>query len=253
MVFASQGLCNFLGMFQTVLPAFSVAIVTVLCITRTVQLFLLVRKPSKLAIFAVLILYLAYLIISEAVPVITGTFKFIYTKQEIYCWDIPASQGSRARTAAYIEIAMDWISFSIPVIPIITCCIISTTKILLSKKICASDTMLKDLKSRATITILVFTAAYILFNIPIFVIQLLRVLLFVHDESYPGRYFSNYFMYQYGWNIAKMLLPAINAAVNPIIYFSRMLRFRMWILKFHARAVVLENTKTDNRITESPL
>ena len=253
MVFASQGLCNFLGMFQTVLPAFSVAIVTVLCITRTVQLFLLVRKPSKLAIFAVLILYLAYLIISEAVPVITGTFKFIYTKQEMYCWDIPANQGSGARTAAYIEIAMDWISFSIPVIPIITCCIISTTKILLSKKICASDTMLKDLKSRATITILVFTAAYIMFNIPIFILQLLRVLLFVHDESYPGRYFSNYFMFQYGWNIAKMLLPAINAAVNPIIYFCRMLRFRMWILKFHTRTVVLENTKTDNRITESPL
>ena len=249
MLFTVPGMCTFLGMFQTILPAFSVAIVTVLCLTRTIQLFFLVRKPNKLAIFAGLTVYLAYLIISEAVPVFCGTFKFIYTKQEVYCWDIPAHSGPEARTAKYIEIAMDWISFSIPVIPIITCCVVSTTKIWLSRRICASN---KDLKSRATITIMIFTAAYIVFNIPIFIVQLLRVLLFAHNEDYPGRYFSNYFMYQYGWNLAKMLLPTMNSAVNPIIYFTRMFKLRRWMLRVIKRRVLQsECTNIDPVVTVS--
>jgi hypothetical protein len=204
-----------------------------------------------------LTIYLAYLIISEAVPVLSGTFVFFYSTHEVYCWDVPAKPGNGTSSAAYIEIAMDWISFSIPVIPIITCCIISTTKIWLSRKIAASDNQLKDLKTRATITILIFTAAYIAFNIPIFIVELLRVLLFAHNESYPGRYFSNYFMYQYGWNISKMLLPAVNSALNPVIYFARMFRFRAWLLGFHTR--VLQSVRSmrcrvvDHLVTQSHL
>ena len=248
MLFAIQGMCTFLGMFQTILPAFSVAIVAVLCITRTIQLFLLVRKPNKLAILSILTLYLAYLIISEAVPVLCGTFKFIYTEQEMYCWDVPVNLGEESRMAAYIEIAMDWISFSIPVIPIITCCIISTTKIWFSRNISPSNSSLMDLKSRATTTIMIFTAAYIVFNLPIFIVQLLRVLLFAHNESYPGRYFSNYFMYQYGWNVSKALLPAVNSAVNPVIYFARMFKFREWLLRFHTKVLQSECITIDHVI-----
>lgn len=240
-------------MAQTVLPAFSVAIVTVLCVTRTVQLFLLVTRPNKKAIFSILILYLAYLIISEAVPVLCGVFRFIYTPTEIYCWDIP-SDPANSGSAAYVEIAMDWISFSIPVLPILVCCVVSTTKIWRSRKVVGGSAAPgKDLKTRATVTILIFTAVYIVFNIPIFLVQLLRVLLFVHHEGYPGRYFSNYFMYQYGWNITKMLLPVMNSAINPVIYFTRMLRFRKWIMSLRTRPneVVLSGVQDRADLTVS--
>ena len=99
---------------------------------------------------------------------------------------------------------------------------------------------------------MIFTAAYIVFNIPIFIVQLLRVLLFAHNEDYPGRYFSNYFMYQYGWNLAKMLLPTMNSAVNPIIYFTRMFKLRRWMLRvFKRRVLQSECTNIDPVVTVS--
>ena len=78
--------CTILGCLQTVLPAFSVSIVAVLCTSRTVQLFCLVRKPNKIGIFVGLFLYLTYLVLAEFVPVFMGTFRFLYWPTEIYCW-----------------------------------------------------------------------------------------------------------------------------------------------------------------------
>ena len=228
MWFKNQLFCTIFGMLQTILPAFSVAIVGTLCISRTVQLFLFTRKLNKKLILFLLFSYLAYLVISEAVPVLVGRLHFSYTSTEIYCWDRSVN-STKYPNVAYIDIAMDMMSFSLPVVPILLCCIVSTAKIRLSRKVTASNG--NSLKTRATITIMIFTVTYVIFNIPIFVVQVLRVNLFTLQENYPGRYFGNFFMYQYGWNMAKMLLPACNAAVNPVIYLARIARYRMWLMR----------------------
>ena len=125
---------------------------------------------------------------------------------------------------------MDWVSFAIPVLPVLLCCLLSTSKIWFSTRFTSSLNHLNQVKVRATVTILIFTGTYVVFNIPIFVLFVLRLLLFPLKEKYPGRFFSNWFIYRYGWNLCKMLLPAINSALNPIIYYTRMNRFKAWLL-----------------------
>ena len=225
MWYKNQLFCTIFGMLQTILPAFSVAIVGALCISRTVQLFLFTRKVNKKLILFLLFSYLAYLVIGETVPVLLGRLYFSYISTEIYCWDSPVNSANISKVE-YINIARDMVSFCLPVVPILLCCIISTVKIRLNKKVTASNG--NSLKIRASITILIFTVAYVIFNIPILVLEVMNLHTAV-EENYPGHYFDNFFMYQYGWNMAKILLPACNAAVNPVIYLARIAKYRMWL------------------------
>ena len=232
MWFGNRNFCHVTGMLGTILPAFSVAIVGTLCVSRTVQLFLMTRKVNKKFILFLLFFYFTYLVTSEVVPVLASDFVFFYTSTEIYCWD--STNSSKGKN---IDIGMDMIMFAIPVVPILLCCVVSTVKIWMTRKLACASNDINALKSRATTTILIFTLVYIIFNIPIFLVQVLRVALIFQNEPYPGKYFSNYFMYQYGWHVAKTLLPACNAAINPVIYFARIARYRVWLIRKIGRDV----------------
>ena len=83
-------------------------------------------------------------------------------------------------------------------------------------------------KRDASVTILIFTAVYAIFNIPTaicYVFHLVEVetgqksSYFVFDR--PGFYFSNF--------VLNLAIP-LNSAVNPLVYLARMKAFRSFLL-----------------------
>ena len=87
-----------------------------------------------------------------------------------------------------------------------------------------SESGMVDKQKQATITILIVTAIYIACNVPVFVSYNLFLLdMFVLDAP---RFAMTPFMNFYGWNIVYTLLVAVNAAANPLVYWTRIQKMR---------------------------
>ena len=85
------------------------------------------------------------------------------------------------------------------------------------------------MKVYASITIVIMTLVYIMFNIPVF-IQFILYLVTLYKYEYPGPLFASLWMSSYSWNILFVLCVALNATINPFIYFSRMNHFKAYVL-----------------------
>ena len=84
------------------------------------------------------------------------------------------------------------------------------------------------LKRRATVTVIIFTGAYLLFNTPL-IVNLILWVITQRYFSWPGPFYStNTFMYMYFWNLSDILFTGLNASLNPAIYFLRFPNFQTW-------------------------
>ena len=136
----------------------------VLSITRTVKILNRGRITKKI-VMIIIAYYAAFLLIHRIVALIFGYAEYVYTPAAGYCW-------SKERVDWYhdFEITVKTIVLTAPILPIIISCLISTTYIIiygknLSEQVGTGNGILR----RSTITILIFTVAYIIFNVPVFI------------------------------------------------------------------------------------
>ena len=122
------------------------------------------------------------------------------------------------------------VELAVPIPTVIISCVISTIEVLRSmqKSVTGSPHNL-SLKRRATVTIILITAIFIVLNLPVFMLEILRSasligtpVSFLHTDP---------FMYWYSWGLMRVVSYAINATVNPIVYMLRIQRYRIWIRK----------------------
>jgi hypothetical protein len=80
-------------------------------------------------------------------------------------------------------------------------------------------------QKKATVTVIIFTATYILYNIPIFLNYLIFATI-VYDNSKYTDVFNTSILYWYSWNFTYVVCTALNSTTNPMIYVFRMKKFR---------------------------
>ena len=85
-------------------------------------------------------------------------------------------------------------------------------------------------KARASMTIMLFAATFLLCNMFTFVNNFLYTLIHIFYDEYPGQVYSSTFMFFYSWSIAEIFCPVLNAALNPLLYLWRMKHLRAWVL-----------------------
>ena len=81
---------------------------------------------------------------------------------------------------------------------------------------------------RASVTLLLFTATFLLCNLPTFT----NISLYTYSglgAKYPGEVYSSNFMYFYSWVLSAVLAPGLNSTLNPVLYFYRMPGYRAWL------------------------
>lgn len=119
------------------------------------------------------------------------------------------------------------VQLALPVLPICISCLLSILSIVRSIKLTQTNRSCSALKLDATITILLVTAVYLVFNLPVFVFWII----YIKDGcTVPV---NSRFLYWYSWGFTYVVLVACNAAINPIVMMCRIAKFRsriMWIL-----------------------
>ena len=78
---------------------------------------------------------------------------------------------------------------------------------------------------KASMTVSLATALYLLCNLPFCV---LLSLAFYHGNK-PNLILTNKAVEPYIWPVAKIVLTVVNATVNPVLYYFRINKFRVWV------------------------
>ena len=153
-------------------------------------------------------------------------------------------------------------SFYIGIPPILVVFSLSISIISLCRKNSASVSRIDQKKYRAAVTMAMFSALFLICNLPCLLNNILFFLseLFYRTE-YPGPFYVGEFMFFYSWLISDVICTVINASLNPVLYFSRMVGFRNWVksrlkrknalsrsfssLRLSVLSVIISNRETD--------
>ena len=83
---------------------------------------------------------------------------------------------------------------------------------------------------RASTTITLYTAFFLLCNVPFIIIYGLNFIINADDTpDYFPSLPSSVVLDWYGWLLTKIVCVVLNAAFNPVLYYCRMVEFKAWI------------------------
>ena len=234
-VFDNYTYCTTWGVIWKHLQSLSVFMTGVLSVTRTIALIKPMMPLKKRNILIVIIVYAVFINLQMIGPIFTNYGKYIYFK-DVLCWEYTGEMSYLNSTwysiAVYTAVT---IQQAFPIVPIIASCLISSYVVLSSMNVsnksnkAAFSTLMKR---HATITIVYVTLVYIICNIPYVINQVLYLNFIVKQEHiYPDPYWNSTFMLWYSWNITHILSVSMNATINPLIYFSRIRKYRSFVLE----------------------
>ena len=210
-----------------------------LSISRTIMIvnpFVILSKRLVMSIFAGFALFL---IVEESA---LGPFEnYTYSDPDGYCFE--SSQESKMTE---IHDIIYTIELGLPSTIVFFSFLIAVIAIKTKRSICRTKPS-RRIKTRATQTIIIFTAVFIMCNFPHCINMTLWNISLYHFQEYPGRFFRNVFMEYYAWNISAILMVVVNATLNPLIYYWRIEEFRVWLrvglplqingITFHGRPI----------------
>lgn len=200
---------------------FSMFLVTLMSVSRTLAIVLPFYRVSKKTCIISLNVYVALLIAIDSLEAVISDLD--YDTDSCFCyfsaknphWGIAIE--ALWTTKVGVPAIISFISFGI-----------MTVRMFHNKHLENSPGKEGHLK-RAAVTVSLFTALFLLCNLPFFIITALYAVSLCFGYSYPEPFFASHFMRLYSWVIAKVVFTVINATLNPLLYYFRMKRFKLWI------------------------
>ena len=227
MWFSNYAFCAVSAVLWMHIAQFSVFLTGILSVTRTLILLNPLRRVKKSIIIGTLCVYAVYINLQTIPPLVSDYGYFYFNKQDVGCWE---KTNKKVKWYFISKPILTVMQLAVPILPILTSCVISTWVILSSMKVSDKNTAVTSNKRSATVTIVYVTVAYIIFNIPMFVNQALYLDYKIKKViPYPDPYWNSVAMYWYSWNFTNALSVAMNAAMNPVIYFWRIRKFRSFV------------------------
>ncbi|KAL5254953.1 hypothetical protein ACHWQZ_G014418 [Mnemiopsis leidyi] len=221
-VFNDQLFCSLWDVLYTTLQKISIFLVLVLSTTRTI---IIVNPLNKIRIKTVVGCVVGYMFLLLLIPLLQylilplrGEYK--YSWDGVYCY-----YNFQMR----FEHAVNLVMVGLP--PILTFFTLLVTVFKLSmdrEDLEDTGSVIKEWKNRANITIAMFTSLFLVCNLPLFINLMHNMATSFFGVEYPGVYLSTRFMFWYSWHIARMESVVVNAALNPVLYYCRMRKYRAW-------------------------
>ena len=241
--FACALFCKLWGVLWEMLPYISVFFVGLMSISRTVVLIKPLCQLNTRMQWTMTVAYCVFLILRTVCPIWLNAATYEYVFSDVYCYELPTADWSYKFNSISRSLTL-----AAPVIPICISCTTSFTIIMLNERRQAKTrrpskarlplckpigkpelSQLKKTKAspmNATMTILIFTIAYIVFNIPVFVNYLLMSIAGWSkncvSDCYHKTYRNHPALIWYSWNFTYITCVALNSTVNPMIYYWRM-------------------------------
>ena len=200
------------------LPYYSIFLVLLISVLRTIVLVKPLHHIPSRAVKVIMCAYAAFLIVRFWIgALLFGSYKYEYSSA--YSW-IHIHNVAYKWTDLYLSMAL----IALPILPILASTGI-TAYFILRRTLQRS---VSRVKRHAAVTVLIFTCVYIVCNIPVLTtivwFSILTFTSWTHDIFDPSRasVFTNYYI----WPVTFVILVQFNAGLNPLIYLFRMVEFR---------------------------
>ena len=197
-------------------------LVMLLTVTRTIAIIQPFRRIKRACICYIIAGYLVFTIINIVAKIFLETSWYI--KEFAYC----ASTANEEEEIKWVVIQNVLVVFQV-----------ALPSILIFISFCMSvDQLMRRpnpkmgawrVRHRVSVTISMFTALFLFWNIPFFTNIILLLITQAMNVEYPKPFFTSKFMGSYSWVIGKVLFVVLNATSNPILYMCRMKGFAKWI------------------------
>ena len=229
-------LCSMWGYLWQILTRLSVFSVGLMSFCRTISLSLPFVRLSKQHLLIPAIIYLAILMVLQSIPWWFAK-NYFFTRSLMCGWAIWFDKKTVEHKVLHTFLIL--LPFILPLLLIVISCLISVVKLTTDTTNCDSGLTkvgnehvkrAKRTKRSATITIVILTVVYIIFNVPYCLLMFDH---FLSDgntnviQSWLGLYDSTYHTEIYAF-LTLYAIP-INSTLNPIIYILRIRNLRRYI------------------------
>ena len=222
-MFASTLYCNTWGVIWNILTRISIFLIGLLSVCRAISMVYPLPKFRRRYVVTSISLYLTILFIQSTIPFWYGmqySYSSYLTSCTWYIDDIFEYNSIQYKLLAFILIVLEFI---LPTVPIIGSCIVSVYTLIRSKDAVGQHELGKN-KRDATITIILLTIVYIVFNIPMCIVHGLEsVALFT---SYSVNWSSAGPAFKHIYIFLNTHSVALNSLVNTLLYFCRIRTLR---------------------------
>lgn len=218
-LFSNPIFCSVWGGLWEILPYYSVFLVGCLSISRLVSLCFPLHIFNRKVTVGVFTGYLLQHVLTRAIPIIIDNGQFKYGADVNYCY-LAVNNWKFLSIACAIQMAL-------PILPIFVCCVLSIVKLRSMSQLNSASTKRQQ---GATLTVILFTLIYIIYNIPIFVNYAHFMECWLRDDLSYLEQFNTPALYWYSWNCTFIICIALNSTSNPFLYFCRMSTFKRYVL-----------------------
>ena len=230
-LFGVHGFCTSWTVFYDITIRMYLFAILLLSVSRTIAIVIPMSARTflkdKLLTAA---FYLYFLFLAAQQGVMLGTkFTAIYHDGAAFCFPYFETQDQQITSVQnkymIAEYSLLILETGIPPIIVFLCFLLSTCK-LMGVKSPSGD---QKNQHQAAVTITIFCAVFLICFLPQFVLIFIYSTLSIveGDEFTLGSGpFSGYFMRWYSWLLFRPVINSLNAALDPLIYYLRMKKFR---------------------------
>ena len=219
MIFKYKWACEAWELVYSILPTFSIFLVATLALSRSLRIIRPYKSVSINSVITAIGLYVAFLVI---VTVLNFAFEERYYVKELsFCIGVVAG-----RTYSHFKNVALAAQIGIPSIIVFVCFIISLRRIRL---IHSNSQRSRTIKHRVSVTVTLFTGIFLVCNAPLFLNTTVLLAAQWLTGEFPSGIYSSPFMASYSWLIVKILCPAVNSILNPLLYMTRVTEFGDWL------------------------
>ena len=216
-------ICGAWSVIFNFLQRFSMFLVLIVCSTRAIAILFPFYHLKKTVFLTGCACFGVFLLEVDAVYLGFGVLQFVYWDPAACCGVGPSPDRPPGITwTVYIMLLL--LIVLLISIAVFASFIASTVAIIRRSK--AQNEREKEARG-ISITIAIFTAVFIICNLPLFTQQLLsNCISWFELENFLD---SNKFLYWYGWLLSHFFFTVLNAALNPLLYHLRFKMYREWV------------------------
>ena len=228
-------LCNVWGILWNVTIRVSVYLIAVLSVSRLISIYLPHKRMSLWSVAVPIVTYVFLMLLQAATPFFRGTKYEYFPRFKVCSWDLGKVfvKGSPPFNVLYF--LLNIVEFVFPLIPVTSCCCFIILKLRFkrisssSSSSTAGSTRRSTVKREATITIVLLTITYLVWNVPLCIVLILNYITQVselqsHDS--PGHYHFQYHVQLRTFMNSQTIV--LNCVCNTCLYFYRITGLRRW-------------------------
>ncbi|KAL5262284.1 hypothetical protein ACHWQZ_G007866 [Mnemiopsis leidyi] len=217
-LFSNYSFMQLWGITWEPFPYFSVYLVLVTSIMRTLKVARPLIVIKRRVAGAVILGYAVFLVTRYLVGFL------LFGRYDMDMYDTYPYMRVTSPVYEVIDFYLAVTCIAFPIIPIIISAVICIVTLLRESAGTSCESANKN-RFKATVTVLIFTFVYVLCNIPVFLcIGRYAVLTMFHTDLLHG---PNLFLVRYFWPMTYISLVQLNSLLNPFVYLCRMENFRL--------------------------